>query len=186
MVIIAGTIRLLFFVIVPLILSVFLATRLTPSINSKSVQCTALSLALGSKVSYPGHGVYVSSLRSYFSAQEAQLSPSCVVSPTSNKDVATAVKALAVVNALSKSRCKFAIRGGGHTPWAGSANIDRGVTIDLRGMHHVSVNADQAIISVGSGAIWGDVYTYLDAMNLSVSGGRVSEVGVGGLTTGGV
>jgi hypothetical protein len=35
------------------------------------------------------------------------------------------------------------------------------------------------------GARWEDVYLKLDAMNLAVSGGRVNDVGVGGLTLGG-
>lgn len=38
---------------------------------------------------------------------------------------------------------------------------------------------------VGAGNRWLDVYSKLDPMGLSVVGGRVAEIGVGGLTLGG-
>ena len=69
--------------------------------------------------------------------------------------------------------------------WAGSANIANGVTIDLGALNSVSVSSDHSITSVGGGARWESVYLKLDAMELAVSGGRVADVGVGGLTTGG-
>ena len=70
--------------------------------------------------------------------------------------------------------------------WAGAANIEGGITIDLSAINQVSVSGDHTVTSVGGGARWQDVYLKLDAMNLAVSGGRVSEVGVGGLITGGM
>lgn len=69
--------------------------------------------------------------------------------------------------------------------WAGAANIQDGVTIDLSAMNTVSVSEDRSTTSVGGGARWEDVYLRLDAMSLAVSGGRVNDVGVGGLTLGG-
>ena len=87
--------------------------------------------------------------------------------------------------ALNQGNCSFAVRGGGHTPFAGAANIENGVTIDFGSMNQVTVNQNQTITSIGAGARWGSVYSTLDAMNLAVSGGRVSDVGVAGLTLGG-
>ena len=136
-------------------------------------------------MTYPGSSVYLSSLQSYFSAQEEQVSPACIVTPSNTKNVATAIKTLASIFRGNASQGHFAIRGGGHTSTAGSANIEGGVTLDLRAIDGVVVNEEKTTASVGGGAIWGDVYMTLDAMNLSVSGGRVSGVGVGGLTTGG-
>ncbi len=69
--------------------------------------------------------------------------------------------------------------------WAGAANIQDGVTIDLGLMNYVILPPDIDTVSVGSGARWQDVYSKLDAMNLSVAGGRVYDVGVGGLLLGG-
>ena len=69
--------------------------------------------------------------------------------------------------------------------WGGAANIQDGVTIDLGAMKNVNVSEDNCTTSVGAGARWQDVYLKLDAMNLAVSGGRVNDVGVAGLTLGG-
>ena len=150
-----------------------------------SPQCKALSAALGDKVSYATDQAYTQSLKSYWSQQEAQLSPSCVVTPTSTQDVASTIKALNSLNTANNSEFNFALRGGGHTPFAGSANIKGGVTIDLRSLNGIEVSPDQTITSIGGGAIWRDVYQKLTPKNIMVSGGRVSNVGVGGLTTGG-
>lgn len=140
-------------------------------------------------MSFPGAQAYNSSLSSYFSQQESQLKPLCVVSPTTVEDVSVAVSALssaaAAVDASEKSSCQFAIRSGGHAPFVGAANIANGVTIDLRGLGTVDVSSDRTIASVGVGATWGDVYSKLDPLVLSVAGGRAAQVGIGGLTTGG-
>lgn len=69
--------------------------------------------------------------------------------------------------------------------FAGSANIQDGVTIDMRGVDDIELNSDRSVVSIGAGANWGSVYTQLDLYNLSVAGARDSTVGVGGLVTGG-
>jgi hypothetical protein len=76
--------------------------------------------------------------------------------------------------------CQFAIKGQTHAPAAGFANINAGVTIDMTSLNSVSVNDEHTIASVGGGASWLDVYTYLDTLCLSVAGGRNGAVGVGG------
>ena len=57
--------------------------------------------------------------------------------------------------------------------------------MDLSDMNTVEVSDDRKITGVGPGARWHDVYSKLDALGLSVVGGRVSDVGVAGLTLGG-
>jgi len=69
--------------------------------------------------------------------------------------------------------------------WAGAADIQNGVTIDLSAMRNITVSSNRTITSIGSGARWEDVYLQLDSVGLAVAGGRVAEVGVGGLLTGG-
>ena len=69
--------------------------------------------------------------------------------------------------------------------WAGAANIQDGVTIDLGQMKDVEVSADRKTASAGPGCRWGDLYKKLDPMELAVVGGRVDTVGVAGLTIGG-
>ena len=86
---------------------------------------------------------------------------------------------------MTDRQCQFAVRGGGHMSFAGAANIEHGVTVDLGGMKQVIVSSDNTTTSVGGGARWVDVYQKLDALGLALSGGRVFDVGVGGLTLGG-
>lgn len=101
-------------------------------------------------------------------------------------------------NLSSLAGCQFAIRSGGHASFAGAANIAGGVSIDLSGLSSITLSppgvdvvaegvgtSSPPTLSVGVGSTWGSVYTYLDALNLSVNGARAAGVGVGGLTLGG-
>ena len=153
--------------------------------RSTAFRSTACSLILRKRAFSHDSAAYKSSIASYFTAQEQQLRPTCVIRPKSSQEVARVIKALAFLNSFQKTRLPFAIRGGGHSPVTGSANIDNGVTIDLSAIKKVNVSADQTITSVGGGATWGDLYNVLDPMGLSVVGGHVYDVGVAGLTLGG-
>ena len=108
------------------------------------------------------------------------LEPACIVHPSSAKDVA---QTLGIISKIRE--CKFAIKGQGHAPAAGFANVDGGVTIDMTGLNSTALNADRSIAQVGAGAAWLSVYEYLDQYNISVAGGRNGNVGVGGLLVGG-
>jgi hypothetical protein len=79
---------------------------------------------------------------------------------------------------------QIAIRGGGHTPWAGSANINAGVTIDMRQLNGVTIDENN-VVAIAAGEAWSNVYTTLEKKGLAVVGGRVSKVGVAGLIMGG-
>lgn len=83
------------------------------------------------------------------------------------------------------TQCKFAVKSGGHAAFAGASNIDAGMTVDLINLNQVTVSANKQETAVGGGNIWYDVYRQLEPTGLSVIGGRVSAIGVGGLTTGG-
>lgn len=89
----------------------------------------------------------------------------------------------------SPAECRFAVRSGGHASFAGAANIEGGVTIDLSGLSSITLTPGEGsappTLSVGVGSTWGSVYAHLDPLHLGVSGGRVAGVGVGGLTLGG-
>lgn len=174
------------FLNVPLLVTLLMVTMSSTvaAVQSNSVPCSALSSILHNKVSYAGDATYNSSILSYW-FQEARLSPTCIVSPTSASDVAVIVKALGGKRASNSNSSSFAIRSGGHTPFAGAANIENGVTIDLRAMDAISLSTDHKVTSAGAGSSWDDIYKKLQPMNLTVVGGRVAGLGVGGLTTGG-
>jgi FAD/FMN-containing dehydrogenase len=139
--------------------------------------------SLPGRVAFPRSTTYESSIASYWSSLESALKPSCIVIPKNTNETATAIKLLSEPRG---SACQLAIRGGGHTPWAGSANIEEGITIDMSAMKAISINKDHSLVSIGAGARWGDVYRRTDEWGVAVVGGRGSTIGVGGLTLGGM
>jgi FAD/FMN-containing dehydrogenase len=76
-------------------------------------------------------------------------------------------------------------RDGGYSTLVRSSNIEGGITLDMRGMNNISLQENGQIVSVGAGAVWGDIYSKLDPLNLSVVGGHGYDVGVAGFTLGG-
>lgn len=90
--------------------------------------------------------------------------------------------AVAIRDARAAGR-PVSVYGGGHGV-TGSAVIDGGTCIDLRGIDHVEVDAERRSVRVGGGATWGAVDAATQAHGLAVTGGRVSTTGVGGLALG--
>jgi FAD/FMN-containing dehydrogenase len=86
---------------------------------------------------------------------------------------------------LVSSNVSFAIRSGGHSPHHGFANIDNGVLIDMSRLSAIKYEAEKSTVTVGVGLKWGDLYTYLEQYHVTVVGGRIMDVGVGGLNLGG-
>ncbi|ETS73771.1 hypothetical protein PFICI_14717 [Pestalotiopsis fici W106-1] len=133
---------------------------------------------LGEQIVAPTDAEYTARLDSYWS-NSAKLKPACILRPKSTADVAAAIKALA-----SREQ-SFAVRSGGHTNWAGSNNIEGGVTLDLGSLSAITVSPDQATADIGPGARWREVYAELHKSKLAVAGGREGNVGVAGLLLGG-
>lgn len=107
-------------------------------------------------------------------------SPSCAVIPSTTENVSKVFKIIKFF------QTKFAIRSGGHSPNPGWSSIDKsGLLIDLRKLNQVKVSDDRKIASLGPGGRWGDVFAALDPYGVSVIGGRIPHVGVGGLILGG-
>lgn len=67
-----------------------------------------------------------------------------------------------------------------------SGDIDGGVLIDMSDFNQVSYDESGQVATLGSGLTWGEVYSQLDPFGVIVVGGRVSDVGVSGLTLGGI
>ena len=68
---------------------------------------------------------------------------------------------------------------------AGASSIEGGITISFANMKDVTLSKDKSVASIGPGNIWGEVFATLTKSDLSVVGGRLYNIGVGGLTTGG-
>lgn len=127
----------------------------------------------------PGSTAYNATIYDFWSGQARDDEPTCVVQPTTSESVA------AVVKILTPLQCQFSVKGGGHTPFAGAASINDGVTIDMAKLNTISVDKNLSVAYVGPGLKWGQTYEYLESQGMMVSGGRASDVGVGGLVVGG-
>ncbi|PYI00583.1 FAD-binding domain-containing protein [Aspergillus sclerotiicarbonarius CBS 121057] len=154
------------------------------SLRSRSLGfCSELCSALPRL--YPGHvlqrstAAYSTWDASFWSQQQEQVDPACVFQPSSAVDVAVGL----LLTELTL--CPFAVKSGGHAAFAGASNIQDGLTIDLVSLNSTTLSENSTIASVGPGNRWVDVYDWLEPKGLSVIGGRVSDIGVGGLTLGG-
>ncbi|KAI5357982.1 Putative FAD-binding domain, PCMH-type, FAD-binding, type PCMH, subdomain 1 [Septoria linicola] len=149
------------------------------STKSCASACTELNKALPGQVTTANNAAEYRSIQAgYYSAFNGELSPACFVLPTKAEDVATVVKV------AKKLQCPFAVKGGGHTFFAGANSIQDGISVDLQRLNQVTPNADGSA-SIGPGNRWGQVYETLDPLGKTVMGGRVSSVGVGGLLVSG-
>ncbi|KAF2788462.1 putative FAD-binding oxidoreductase [Melanomma pulvis-pyrius CBS 109.77] len=108
----------------------------------------------------------------------AWATPICIFQPSHASDLKQAV------GILVKSKVSFAIRSGGHSPSPLAANSNDGVLIDLSGLNQTFYDAASQVVTIGAGLRWQDVYHYLDQFKVTVVGGRVLDVGVGGLLLG--
>ncbi|KIX10209.1 uncharacterized protein Z518_01290 [Rhinocladiella mackenziei CBS 650.93] len=80
----------------------------------------------------------------------------------------------------------FAVRSGGHNSNPGFASVgDSGVLLDLGSLNQITLSKDKDFVSLGPRAKWDQVYGELEKNKLTVVGGRVVGVGVGGLIIGG-
>ncbi|KAI9449877.1 hypothetical protein BJY52DRAFT_1102922, partial [Lactarius psammicola] len=101
----------------------------------------------------------------------------CSVEPGSTQDVGL------ILQILGKSRTPFGVRSGGHA-------INRGFssTCGVRFLSPVSI-ASMSTLKLrrraGPSLLWDDVYQRLDPYGVTVIGGRIPGVGVGGLILGG-
>ncbi|KAJ3284087.1 hypothetical protein HK104_010106 [Borealophlyctis nickersoniae] len=138
--------------------------------------CSTLAQSFPDKVDTPTVDAYTVSLKSYYSSICA-IPPTCIFHPTSAEDVSAAVKL------IDKHNAPFAVRSGGHGTNVGASSTT-GVLISMDRMNTVT-NVKDGKADVGPGGRWGQVYAELDQYGVSVIGGRMAPVGVGGLLLGG-
>ena len=128
---------------------------------------------------FAGEKHYEHTQTSYWALQQSELRPSCRFLALSSRNI------LDALSIIIKHNTTLAIVSGGHSSNPGGSNIDSGVTIDLGLLNEVTLTGDGSEVWIGPGARWGDVYKALEPYGLTVAGGRLSHVGVGGLVLGG-
>ncbi|KAH7377417.1 hypothetical protein BKA64DRAFT_648901 [Cadophora sp. MPI-SDFR-AT-0126] len=142
--------------------ALLVSALLLPAAQARSNCCSVLSSQLPGNVFWPNDPLYV---------QEAESSFWYSVNLVSD-----------AVKLLERGDCKFSVRGGGHMPNRGAANIDDGILIAMTKLDELSFQEDY--VSVGAGLRWGPVFDFLATRGLAVVGGRVGIVGVPGLILG--
>ena len=76
------------------------------------------------------------------------------------------------------------MKSGGHATNPGFSST-HGVQISLTRFNTVKVNTKAQTVEIGPGLTWDDIYQRLDPYGVTVIGGRVPGVGVGGFILGG-
>ncbi|MCJ1247587.1 hypothetical protein MMC30_004802 [Trapelia coarctata] len=145
--------------------------------NGTAVACVQLKAALGNVTFLPMQSEYPSLSTENWSAT-AWAKPVCIIQPVDTAELQQ------VVQILTRQHVPFAIRSGGHMPSPLAANTNDGVLIDMSKFNKVMYDAARNVATVGAGMKWGDVYNQLDLYNVTAVGGRVLDVGVGGLILG--
>lgn len=143
------------------------------------MQCSVLQSIAPDNVLWPDSPQYEHDQSGYWSLQQTLIRPHCRVLPDS------AVSILDTLGVALSLNTSVAIVSGGHSSNAGASNIERGLTIDLAALNTVHVSKDQQSVYLGPSARWSDVYAALEPHGLTVAGGRVGHVGVGGYVLGG-
>ncbi|XDG05870.1 hypothetical protein ABKA04_005485 [Annulohypoxylon sp. FPYF3050] len=151
--------------------------NLTSSKPCSQVECL-IAAGLQSRILLPRDEGYAARIESYW-CNSAKLQPACIVQPASSLEVSKAVKALADADQV------FAVRAGGHSNWAGSNNIDGGVTIDLGLLSSTTYDPATERAHIAPAVKWKNVYAELEKHGRVVAGGREAEVGAGGFLLGG-
>ncbi|KAH9995153.1 FAD-binding domain-containing protein [Xylariaceae sp. FL0662B] len=114
---------------------------------------------------------------SYLSTFESDLSPACIFLPQSKEEVAAFVRTIQPF----VGDVQFAIRAAGRQPLPGCANVQDGITVDLRSLKGIDLRDGR--VRVAAGELWGSVYEYLKPRGFGVTGGTSATCGIGGLAT---
>ena len=85
---------------------------------------------------------------------------------------------------LGSTRTPFAVKSGGYSSNPGFSSTC-GVQISMTRFKDVKVDSASATVEVGPGLTWDQVYSVLDPYEITVVGGGVPGVGVGGCALGG-
>ncbi|KAF8329195.1 FAD dependent oxidoreductase [Amanita rubescens] len=148
------------------------------SFNSYLSICSTISntISSSSAVYYPGSTLYAKDI--YHFANSSVQQSACTVEPGSANDVGK------ILHVLGSTRTPFSVKSGGHTMNPGFSSSSA-IQIALYRFSDISYNPASQTVTIGSGLIFDDVYAALTPYNITITGGRVSGVGVGGYLLGG-
>src|SRR3954468_1402285 len=123
----------------------------------------------------PDHPAY-DTARAVFNAM-IDRRPAVIARCNNAADVAAAVRY------ARATQLEISVYGGGHGV-TGSAVVEGGLCIDLRGIKTIDVDPAAMAVRAGGGLTWGELDAATQEHGLAVTGGRVSTTGVAGLALG--
>ncbi|KAI1208962.1 FAD-binding domain-containing protein [Annulohypoxylon truncatum] len=153
-----------------------------PVLRSQQDTCNQLKQALTgvNGTLFPSDGATYEDFEEENYSAACRLPAACIVNPKSAQEVSTVIKI------LSQTGTKFAVRSGGHNYIPGFASINEtGVLVSLSNLNTTVLSTDKKTAKIGPGNRWEEVYGALVPQGVTVVGGRVGPVGVGGLMLGG-
>ncbi|KAF8267725.1 FAD-binding domain-containing protein [Lactarius quietus] len=153
------------------------STKSYPQQDFQAV-CNQISSAISnsSQVFYPSEAEYVSDNEHWYASSSQE--SACSVEPGSAQDVSL------ILQILGKSRTPFGVKSGGHAVNHNFSST-HGVQISLARFDTFEVDSEAQTVDLGPSLLWEDVYDRLDPYGVTVIGGRIPGVGVGGLMLGG-
>lgn len=86
----------------------------------------------------------------------------------------------AIVRVLNSNNDTFVVKSGGHNPNKGFASIQGGPLISTKELNEVIFDPASMTVRVGPGNDWEDVSAALQGTGVTIVGGRIGDVGVGG------
>ncbi|OAL56655.1 FAD-binding domain-containing protein [Pyrenochaeta sp. DS3sAY3a] len=122
---------------------------------------------------------YTTEQNNYWSTGCGALKPSCILFPNTADEVAV------IVGVLHDNNETFAVKSGGHNPNEGFSSIQGGPLISTKYLNEVVFDPASMTVRVGPGNDWQDVHKALETTGVTVVGGRLGDVGVGGYVVGG-
>ncbi|PVH92286.1 FAD-binding domain-containing protein [Periconia macrospinosa] len=142
--------------------------------------CKAGQYVFGPRAVMPGDSA------AYQERQQENWSMACWLPAACFLRVQTPLEVAIALRIVTFLKVKFSVRSAGHNPNPGFSSMDRsGILIDMGAMNTISLSQDKSVASLGPGATWDQVYEQLEPHEITVAGGRVKGVGVGGLILGG-
>ncbi|KAI0794172.1 FAD binding domain-containing protein [Fomes fomentarius] len=145
---------------------------------SHLLTCQTLEWSTNIQIDRPLEMNYTSENNKYWSTGCAALLPACIIKPSSVEEVSTIVKR------LNRNNETFAVKSGGHNPNRNFASIDGGPLISMANLNEVTFDKLSMTVRIGPGNRWEDVHKVLDRTGVTVVGGRIGNVGVGGYILG--
>jgi FAD/FMN-containing dehydrogenase len=173
------------FIMMPLLRYLLHGAILTRAVLSKPDQetiatCEEILTAAPSTVVFPQEAAYKKEQANYWSAACKDAKPACIVLPSTPEYVSKALNVL-----QQHPNVKFAVKSGGHSPNVGHASMEDGVVIALARIKGTSYDRTTGLAKVKPGGQWADAIGALAPDGVTVVGGRLSNVGIGGYLTGG-